>query len=409
MSKFRFVAVVWGYDFTDNFLKVCLPSQLFPGNLIFFAKHTNSIYRIYTTAKDAEVIRKSSSYKMLLAIMPVEMAIISGLSYVPKYKAMTQCHAHFIKSFANEDCAFVFMAPDVVWADGSFTRLLEIFQSGKLMVVAGSVRLLKETFIPELKKQFSRNDSLQPITPRQLVKLGLSHLHPVTLSQIWGDDETHGTNFGHLIWKVNDEGLVIRQFHLFPLLVKPLVKEAVPTRSTDADYPLKACSNLDDVYVVQDSDEILFLDFTSLSQVTELIVHGDHNFIQSEDNAAKWASENTHIMHRQFVKKKIRFHWAKCSDKWRGTEERSDAVVQAILSRIEDGDNDSVPAPPSKWRYLSVGFLLGKVRQKGAIGLLKQVLSAVTQGLLGKLYGNSLEIKVATDAHIGCSNSSEVV
>ncbi len=407
MNSFKFVTVVWGTDFTDNFLKVCLPSQLFPGNLVYFAQHTNSIYRIYTTTKDAEVIRKSSAYRNLLTIMPVEMAVISGMSYVAKYQVMTQCHAHFIRSAANDDCAFVFMSPDVVWADGSFARLLEIYESGKLMVVAGSVRLLKETFIPDLKKQYSRNDILQPITSRQLVKLALGHLHPVTLSEFWNVNEMHSTNFGHLIWLVKDEGLIVRQFHLFPLLVKSVDKDAVPIRSTDADYSFKACPNPDDVYVVQDSDEMCFMDFTGLSQLNELIDHKNPDHIQSIENVVNWANQNTHKLHLEFVKQRIRFHWADCSDKWRDIEQQSDAVVEATLSLIEDSGNASVSAPLSKRRYLSPNFLLGKVRQKGAIGFFKQVFSTVVQPLLRKIYGHNIKIRMVTDAHTVFSKKND--
>lgn len=168
MNRFGFVAVVWGAAFTDAFSKVCLPSLLSPGNLIYLAERTDSRFCIYTTRKDAQVIRASAGYKTLSAIMPVDIVAISGVSYVRKYEAMTQCHAHFIRSNRGNDCAFVFVSPDIVMGDGGFARLLQISKSGKRLVAMGAVRLLKETFIPAYLGLYCKDGKHQAIRPREL-------------------------------------------------------------------------------------------------------------------------------------------------------------------------------------------------------------------------------------------------
>lgn len=405
MNRFKFVTVVWGTDFTDAFLKVCLPSQLFPGNLVHFARHTDSIYQIYTTAKDADIIQKSNAFRDLSAIMPVEIAEISGMSYVGKYQAMTQCHAHFIRSSRDDDCAFVFMSPDIVWADGAFARLLELAEIGKRLVAIGSVRLTKETFVPALLKQYCKDDTLQPFTPRQLVNLALRHLHPVTKSQFWDTKKKHSTHFGHLIWPVNNEGLIVRLFHLFPLLVKPVDKDAVPIRATDsdADYTFKACPNFDDVYVIQDSDEMCYMDFTGLRQLCELTNPNNPNFVQSTENVAKWANQNTYALHREFVKHKIRFHWDDCSEKWRGVEQESDTVVETILLLIED----SGYAPLSRMRYFSPKFLADRLRWLRPVGFLKEICSRLFLPIMRRIYGSNIRIRMVTNADAAFSKKND--
>lgn len=394
LKSFKFVAIVWGSDFVDSFLNVCLPSQLFPGNLIYFSQKTNSTYRIYTSAKDVEVILKSKSYRDLSDLMPVEIAVISGLSYIGKYQAMTECNAHFIQSSGGDDCAFIFMSPDIVWADGAFTRLLEIYESGKRMVLAGTVRLLKDTFISELKRQYSQNNILQPMTSRQLVRLALDHLHPITLSQFWNVNEARSTHFGHLVWPVGDEGLIVRQFHLFPLLVKSADKNVVPIRSTDDDYTINACPDFDDVYVVEDSDEMCFMDFTSSSQVNEVIDVRDPNLIQSIGNIAKWAKLSTNKRHREFLRCKINLHWNDFSREWVELGKSSDEVIEAILSLVEEGHHEYAPIPLSNQMHLSIDELVVKFRSMGAIGFLQKIFSRLYLFGMKIIYGPNVRIKI---------------
>ncbi len=395
VDRFRFVAVVWGADFTDAFLKACLPSQLFPGNLVHFAKHSNSIYRIYTSDRDAKTIQESGVYRSLSAIMPVELAVISGMSYVGKYKAMTQCHAHFVRSTRDDDCALVFMSPDVVWADGAFARLLEITKSGKQGVAISTPRLARESFIPAFVKEYSKDGILQPIMPRQLVRIALDHLHPVTTSQFWGSRKNSSMTPSVSYWPVNQEGLLARQFHLFPLMIRPVDRDAVPTISVDNDYWLKACPDPADVYVVQDSDEMCAVDFTSVSDTNDLIKPGSQNVKEVTD----WTRWNTHALHREFVKHKIRFHWFDLSENWRDVEQRSDAIVESILSLIDVSGNASTQHGLSRMRYFSPRFLAGKVRRKGVVGLLKQAISTLVYSLLRQMYGPSIRIRMATNGH----------
>lgn len=405
MTHFRFVVVVWGTDFTDAFLKVCLPSQLFPGNLIYFAQHTDSIYYIYTTAKDANIIKHSSIYKRLSAIMPVKVLVISGISYVGKYQAMTQCHAHFIRSANDEDCAFIFMTPDIVWADGSFARLLEISKSGKRVVAIGSVRLTKETFIPAFLEQYGKDGNVQPITPRQLVKLALNHLHPSTLAQLWCTENNSGLAQGELFWQVSDEGLLLRHFRLQPLMVRPVNKDSVPTTAIDADYTFKACPDPADIHIVHDSDEMCYMDFTPRSDANQVITIGN----RTVEKGAEWARVNTEALHRQFVRHRIRLHWGDCSEKkWGDIERRSDAFVDSVLFQIPNRVI-SVPSPLSRSRYISPRFLAGKVRQMGAGRFFKQLFSVVVHPLLRKVYGSNIRISMVTDAHTSFSKNNGTV
>jgi hypothetical protein len=392
MIHFRFVAVVWGTDFTEAFQNVCLPSFLTPGNLGFVAQNTDSLFQIYTTPQDRKTICQSPAYRRLSAIMPVEIAEIRGLSLFPKYQVMTQSHAHFIRSAQGDDCPLVFVSPDIVLADGSLTRLLEVAESGKRLVAMGAVRLVKETFVPAYLQQYRRDGIVQPIAPRELVKLALEHLHPITKSMLWNPDGDSETTPLDLLWAVGQEGLILRQFHPCPLMVWPIDKDAVPIHTVDADYTCKAVPNPADVYVVQDSDDICLMDFTSLSQAEQLNAHGGGH---SMENVAEWARRNTHDIHRECVKYNIRLHWTDCSEKWRKVEEQADSVVGEILSLTEATGKQSEPMHFSRMRYFSPGFLIGKLMEKGIVAFLKQIFNRVALPVICWLYGGSIRISRA--------------
>lgn len=392
---FRFTTVVWGTDFANAFLKVVLPSLLTPGNLIGFAANTDSRYRIYTTPRDAHGILRSKAYKRLSEIMPVELATVQRISYNGKYRSMTQCHADFIRSFGHESCAFFFISPDAIWADGAFDRLFEINRMGKRMVAVTTPRLSKETFIPAFLKQFGGEDETRPITPRQLVKLAMDHLHPITQSQFWNPEENIGTEPGDIFWKVDEGGFLARAFHLQPLMVRPVDRTVLPTTAVDADYTGKVCPDTSDIYVVKDSDELCYFDFTSSKDRKEFIMLGT----QTVTELAKAAKVQTNEHHREFVKSKIRFHWTDLSEKWSEVEKRSDLVIEQILSSVERMSQTMSPAPKLPGaRYFSPGFLRRKLQQKGVIGFCKQVNSKLVHPVIRKILGANIKIKMLADA-----------
>lgn len=407
MNKFRFVIVVWGRDYTIPFLEFCVPSLLFPGNLPFFASNTNSSFHIYTTKKYAKLVKRSNAYERLSKIMPVEFSIFSGVSQVGKYKVMTQCHAHFIQQFSGEESAYIFLSPDVVWADGAFARILEIFNSGKKAIVGCFCRLNKETFLPQIFERFRNNGILQPINPREMVKMAMDNLHPETHELFWKKDNTLRNTFPSLMfWRVGNEGILMRHFYITPILVKPINRNLCPDAALDADYFLKTGILASDIYVVEDSDDICLLDFTAVSHRRQAVTSTK----MGVSDVTLWAKRNTHKFHRMFVKHKIRFHCEDFSGDWEEIEQKSDGVVNSILSildkssdvgGLEHGDDCEYIAPGSvnpeivytKKRFLSPIFLFSKFRQYGYKEFVKKIHSSLIIGFFEKVFGGKIKIK----------------
>src|SRR6516165_9229998 len=70
---------VWGYEFTQQFLNVSLPTLLAPGNLPALAKTLPTEFIFLTGRRDEPMIRQSTGYRHLSAICPIRFNLIDDI------------------------------------------------------------------------------------------------------------------------------------------------------------------------------------------------------------------------------------------------------------------------------------------------------------------------------------------
>lgn len=330
---FHIINVVWGEEYTDLFLKVCLPSQLSPGNLPAFSNMGKSaIYKLYTTEKDAETIVKSPVFSELCSVIPVQIVKINiDIDLSKKYEAMIHCHNQAIAFSHKLNAKLVFLSPDSVLADKVCANLIKIEATGKLVVMLPAYRTAKETFVPALMQAFYGNNVLRvSIQSRDLVGISLEHLHPYSQALIW-DATDYNTFPSHIYWKVNDKGLLGRCFNMHPLMINPQGIDVVPQGTIDGEYWEQICPNLEDVYIVKDSDEMFAIEFSSVNYLTNGISLGKNSNVHE---VAEWAMSrwNNHpCLHGNLLKQQIRIHGEDINDEeWRKVENDSDKILSEI-------------------------------------------------------------------------------
>ena len=325
MLHFHFITGVWGESYTGLFLQAVLPNQLTPGNLLFFRdKPGAATYKIYTTRPDAERIRAARCYAELAQAVRVEFVYLENMDLGAKYAALTECHRRAIGAADEVEAALVFLSPDAVWSEGTFQRLWQLGQAGTRVVMVGSIRLVKETFVPQYLAQHASTDCSAPVTGRQLVGLALQHLHPLSESLFW-DSPRFSSGPSHLYWRVGAEGILLRCFHLHPLMVNPVVRGLLPSSTVDADYTPLACPDPQSLYVVEDSDEIACFE---ISREAQFGTFAPRRF--SAADTAFYARYWTQAHHRKFVRHPIRFHASELSPQWQDVERASDRVLDDI-------------------------------------------------------------------------------
>lgn len=353
--NFHCITVVWGQSYTDLFLKVALPSLLTEGNMGALRDQKGSLYRILTKSADAERMRQSTIFQRLQDFIAVDVVLIDTIEVQRKHCALTECHKLAVATADEAKAALIFLSPDAVWSDGAFRKIVELISKGKRVVMIAGIRILKETFTPAFLREYLASDGLSAaISSRDLVKLALQHLHPYSRSLFWDAAET---NFSpsHFYWNVPDEGMLLRCFHLHPFAVNPQLRGQSVAITVDHDYFSRACPNLSDTYIVEDSDELIGIELSAISDAsTQTILKGTKQRYNIIDVANRVKSYTTPF-HRNFIGRTIRFHYQDFSPRWKVVEEGSDRIVSELLFTLNCTEKESSPLPihPSQKKALS--------------------------------------------------------
>lgn len=332
--RYHVSTAVWGQSFRELYLGLSLPCQLAPGNLGHFAGSGRLLYSLYTTPRDAEHLKSSPVFQRLCRTVEVDLNIVEGIeSAEDTYQVLTLCHRHSVMQANRDDAALVAMHPDQLWADGSLAYLDRLAQGGKRLVKLFAPRVALETFGPEVKAGFySPQEHTLAIPARELVRLSLTHLHPVSASHFW-DSPVFNRWPSHLLWPVDGEGLLARCFHLHPCLIHPRDKKALPQDTIDTgQYLERVAAGPEEIEVVEDSDRLCMVDMTSLHWQSAM----NRQVPGRADVAAvtQWARLKATPLQYYFLRHRMRWHQGDCSPRWGEVEAASDQVVSAILQGL---------------------------------------------------------------------------
>jgi len=319
---------VWGKTYTQLFLEVALPSLLAKGNLP--ALKTSAVFQIYTTPKDAECIRMSDVYRELLALIPVEFHYIKeSLDEPIPYQAMSHCHRLAIEAADKENAALIFLHPDCIMAEGSLAHAENCILEGKRVVAITGIRLALEKVIPLLAPHYNSQGRLR-IMPKELVKLAINNLHPITAKQMWENRQHIGIVPYNLFWKVGEEGLLGRCFSLHPLMVFPRKKHMHFDHTIDQDYVKNACPDFNEHHIVADSEKIFMCELTPESRN----VYGYVNC--SVDNLVQFALHSTNELLQFHTKTPIRLHCGYQTESlWKEAEAKAESLMKQVFDKLK--------------------------------------------------------------------------
>lgn len=269
-TAYHAVTAVWGREFIELFLDVCVPNQLSKGNLA--ALPHGSRYRIFTGSADHAELSTSPRLNEVRRVLPVDIVEVDLAELDPQpnpntYKMMTACHRRAVADAAHVEAALIFLSPDFIFAESTFEALLLRHRAGARAVMTANLRLSRESFLSDWAEQ-ARAQAAP--APRALVALAMRHLHPATESCVV--DAASTNDFPTAVyWPVRTDrqldGLVVRAFHLHPLLVDPVHRLELPRTTIDGHYVTKACPSPGQSVVVTDSDELVAFELTPKSRV----------------------------------------------------------------------------------------------------------------------------------------------
>jgi hypothetical protein len=326
-TGFHFVTPVWGHVYTQLYLDVVIPAQLARGNLPVFRNQPGMKYVIYTKPGDAETILSSTAFELLSEVINVVIELIDDDTKVP-HDAMSKCFQRGIAVADKVDAAVVLLTPDLILANGAFAKLKALSDLGHDTIFISGIRTLKQRLSARLRDKYLQ-DGVICIEPRDLMRLALDNLHPITQSSFWeeGPGDLVPSN---LFWRAGNEGLVGRCFHLHPLLVYPQRKGAVFFRTVDDDFYSAACPDDSCDYVVNDSDELLAVELSDMGRVFKT------GFTKgSIREISEWAEQCTSQRHRKLFQHTLRLHVGiRNSNVWARATDHATKTATAIERRL---------------------------------------------------------------------------
>ncbi len=387
MIPFHLTNVTWGAEHTRLYLDISLPSQLSPDNIPALADRPGTVYKLYTTIEDGAVIQKSPVFQQLLKLVTTEIIYIDtgskkrsiaapplpgqqqepnpnepeklydfhatledsklihqsnvfsrlsprlqqevgGIASAPPpisaHTILSRCHIDANKEGGKVGAAVVFLAPDMVFADGAFKRLAELIDAGKRAVITAGTRVAAETFVPAFMRDFSHGETDITITPRQLTGLAMNHWHPATLASYWPPRVNWPSN---MFWPVGDEGLVGRCFHMHPIVVVAKQENVNFDSTIDDDYVVRAYPRDEDVYVVEDSDEFCTYEISSVKHLKSIM----QDMALDTPRVGCWATSHANKLHRRLANHVVRMHSGEPSAAWAAVEAQSDIDIHNVM------------------------------------------------------------------------------
>lgn len=329
--------IVWGSTYVGPFLQLTLPSLLADGNIPALAKISDLRFNIFTTSEDSAVIQNHPSIHRLMSYGPV---VVKDIGSIQKFRRMShydlQTHL-FGNALADAEkiqAGLLFLAPDVIVANGSLSSIHQMTEAGARAVVLPCVRAKKYALLTEITEKFGIGATPPreiSITGTELSALTLRHLHPLTACHIVkrNSDNCFVCKAPLFNFPVGSSGLLVRSFIQSPALIFPRNwPTSLPTTIDLMDLPSACGVDQDEVVAVSDSDDALIVEFSDLSDKGSEVSAPPASLEEVTD----WLGRMGLPFHLQQLKFTFRLHSDAIDEAlWSGTQDESDRLAIEIL------------------------------------------------------------------------------
>lgn len=320
---YHFLVPVWGSDYINRFLNIGLPSLLAEGNLPSFPAGSGT-FHIFSRATELTLFEQSPAFQALQKIMATPLHAIDHIDLRNPYLGMTRCHQVGLSFGVPGRSCYFFIPPDAVWSKGSFAHLRGLCDAGKKAVMIAGVRA--RAYEMERALARLRNEQRLDIGARDLVRLALANLHPMSIGHL--NDGGRFRAIQNLYWEVPGEGLLARCFHLHPVLVRPDGPVRDLRGTVDDDLIPMVCSSMSDLHVVKDSDDACMFELSDID-------HGGVNNkmdYYSKKNIEDWIRTAANRFHRQYVAETIVQRATDLNPRWDVVRAEADEVVRTLFN-----------------------------------------------------------------------------
>ena len=390
--KVKFLTVIWGARYIEEFARVSLPSYLAEGNLPFLARETDLEILIMTSKDSRPTFDGEPIIDRLKAICRVRFILIDDLIASGNYGViLTLAYARGILDSGAEqiNTNFIFMNSDFVLADGSLKTVVRQLKGGQRCIMAPSLRAVAETAFPALLDAVDPTSGILTMAPREMVKLAFDNLHPTVIGKTVTQEFITCDTHNQIYWQVDESTLLGRYHLIFMLAIKPEV--AMDTVNSYCDYgfvPELVPSG--QFEILDNSDEFFMLELQAERQEQEFLRCGTAMPREIANELSIWTTRE----HRRFAKTDVVFHAGELPSRLAQVRHE----VAAFMAEL--GDQMSPPVTHADHFYwvsgvrawvslkygvplTSIALPLNRSRQKRSRGV--ALIGGLRAGLLGRL------------------------
>lgn len=334
--KVLFASAVWNAEYVERFLNFCLPNLLSEGTLGGFAGLGESKFLLLTSRRDRDRFAASPVFKKLAGLIETEMVFMEDFTdlrtHYDKYSTMSACQIEAIRRSRDHD-AIVLGYADFVWSAGSLQNALKRIGEGYDGVFCPGLPVAENAFCRALRERRELwGDAVLTVPPRVLVDLSLAHLHSLATANFWGRPVLSKSP-AYQIWEVPGQGIVMRWFHLHPVVLRTRVRgrhiHRDYTGSLDDVYIPLIFDSTENLYFATDSDEIGFCSIMQDWQVEE----GTRPL--GVATLSSWAENNAALLHREFFNQAFRYHTTDMDPaRWDPVVRKSEWVARQVEKRL---------------------------------------------------------------------------
>jgi 2-polyprenyl-3-methyl-5-hydroxy-6-metoxy-1,4-benzoquinol methylase len=307
-KRIKVLEPVWGYEFTQQFLNMSLPTLLAPGNLPALAETLPTEFIFLTGRRDEPMIRDSPGYRRLSAICPVSFTLIDDIiTHRNHSTTVTLAFAGAVRRTgeAMRDTCFFFLVSDYIVADGSLASVIKLMLAGASAVQSGNFQIIAEEALPWLERERVPGQDALVLPPRRLMQQTLRHVHPTTIANTVNLPVSHNSHANRLFWRVDENTLIGRFYLLHMLCIRPEITNFVIGASCDYSFIPEMCPS-GNIAVITDSDQYLVVEAQPRHHEADFLRLGPAVPKQIAASLSEW----TTALHRDNVRQTLIFHGA---------------------------------------------------------------------------------------------------
>jgi hypothetical protein len=323
---------VWGYQFIGRFLEFCLPTLLAPNNIPAIARAKPCRFVLLSSVADEPIIRSHPAWQKLERHCACEIRSIDDLITQGNHTAtITLAFERALRQSgdAMRDTCFIFLMSDYLVAEGSLKTVLSKIETGAGAVLAGNFQIIAEDAAPLLRRRIDLESHEIVVSPRDLVRWSLAHLHPATVANIVNFGLTHNAHTNRLFWRVDENCLIGRFYLMHPIAIHPEVTDFVVGSSWDYSFVPELCPS-GNIAALTDSDDYLVVELQPRNYEWENLRPGPVVAAELAKSLAEWTTD----YHRRNVAQTVVFHAADRPADLAHFVARSDAFVEAVRQTL---------------------------------------------------------------------------